>query len=232
MYEVALAPNVLRHWNITFNSWSKETRTGHGCLAGCRGLLAMGGNSGLLLVLQKTGCSVTHRAKTSGVSSGERVNCVFSSLGPKASRMAVATRHTPWDDSHRVAFLAGISWDADGELLTWAQEGKEAQTIDKRWLRTQSSSGPHCIHASPSLSLTEKNPPNFRNFMFLLKYYSIYKVQKLKEYTSASNQRSVIQWPRGLRHRSVGAPLLGLRVRNPLGAWRSVCLLWLACVFR
>jgi len=53
--------------------------------------------------------------------------------------------------------------------------------------------------------------------MFLLKNYSIYKVQTLKEYASASNQRSVIQWPRGLRHRSVGARLLGLRVRIPLG---------------
>jgi len=46
----------------------------------------MGGNSGLLVV-QTTGCSATHRAKTSGVSSGERENCVFCSLGKNASRM-------------------------------------------------------------------------------------------------------------------------------------------------
>jgi hypothetical protein len=31
------------------------------------------------------------------------------------------------------------------------------------------------------------------------------------------------QWPRGLRRRSAAARLLGLWVRNPLGAWMFVC---------
>jgi hypothetical protein len=38
-------------------------------------------------LVQATGCSATHREKTSGFSSGERVNCVFSSLGTNASKM-------------------------------------------------------------------------------------------------------------------------------------------------
>lgn len=98
----------------------------------------MGGNSGLLLV-QTTGCSATLRAKTSGVRVVSEWTVYSAVLERTLAGWVVTTRQSPWDDEHLhpVAFLAGspelqivatmkIQLRA---LLTWAQEGKVAQTI-------------------------------------------------------------------------------------------------------